>query len=234
VKSNPADLGLAGAVWMKGADAEAVPGTGTCAGQMENIYLTVVVVATLSYPDDNFSFPIENESLLCRRPISGSAVFLYRQEENHAALKHHRERERASGICRLRYHGAGRQVRNGTIPSGRRPHQGKQPKVYTDHAALFPEGSGPLYASKALCFKRLYKTILEEDMSIDVVSCGEIRTALGAGFPPERMYFHGNNKTDKEIEFAIDAGVGYFVVDNYEELQAISNYAQEKMIRQKF
>ncbi len=71
-------------------------------------------------------------------------------------------------------------------------------------------------------------------MSIDVVSCGEIRTALGAGFPPERMYFHGNNKTDKEIEFAIDAGVGYFVVDNYEELQAISNYAQEKMIRQKF
>ncbi|MBQ9980580.1 MAG: diaminopimelate decarboxylase [Oscillospiraceae bacterium] len=97
----------------------------------------------------------------------------------------------------------------------------------------FPEGSGPLYASKALCFKRLYKTLMEEDMSVDVVSGGELRTALAAGFPAERIYFHGNNKTVEEIHYAMDSGIGYFIVDNYDELHEISYYAREKGVKQK-
>ena len=90
-----------------------------------------------------------------------------------------------------------------------------------------------LYASKAACFTRLYKIMAEEGMGIDVVSSGEIYTALRAGFPLERAYFHSNNKTDADIEYAIENGVGYFVVDNAEELYAIDRIAGERGVRQK-
>ena len=60
----------------------------------------------------------------------------------------------------------------------------------------FGSGSCPLYASKAASFKRLYEIAKEEDMGIDVVSSGEIYTALKAGYPLSRAYFHSNNKTD--------------------------------------
>jgi diaminopimelate decarboxylase len=70
-------------------------------------------------------------------------------------------------------------------------------------------------------------------MSTDVVSPGELYTALRAGFPTERIYFHGNNKTDEDIRYAIDSGIGYFIVDNAEELRVINEYAGEKGIRQK-
>lgn len=93
--------------------------------------------------------------------------------------------------------------------------------------------SGPLLASKALSFKGIYRIAREEGMRTDLVSIGEMYTALATGFPMERAYFHGNNKTDADIVAAIDAGVGYFVVDNREELDAISAYAEKKGIRQK-
>lgn len=78
-----------------------------------------------------------------------------------------------------------------------------------------------LYASKAASFKRIYEIMSEEGAGIDVVSSGEIYTAHIAGFPLERAFFHSNNKTDGDIEYAIKMGVGYFVVDNEEELLAI-------------
>ena len=85
-----------------------------------------------------------------------------------------------------------------------------------------------MYASKAASFKRLYEIMREEGMGIDVVSCGEIYTAKLAGFPLERAYFHSNNKTDTDIEYAIECGVGYFVADNVEELYAIERIAGER------
>lgn len=97
----------------------------------------------------------------------------------------------------------------------------------------FGEGSQPLYASKALSFKEIYRIVNDENMSIDVVSGGEIYTAKEAGFPMERVYFHGNNKTDDEIAFAMDCGVGCFMADCREELCAISRIAGEKGITQK-
>lgn len=97
----------------------------------------------------------------------------------------------------------------------------------------FGERGKALYASKAACFRRLYEIMAEEGMGIDVVSSGEIYTALRAGFPLERAYFHSNNKTDADIEYAIKSGVGYFVVDNAEELYAIDRIATEHGIRQK-
>jgi len=97
----------------------------------------------------------------------------------------------------------------------------------------FGEGSEALYASKALSFKGIYEIVKSEGMSVDVVSGGEIYTAKEAGFPMEKVYFHGNNKTDDEIEFAIESGVGYFMADCREELLAISRIAGEKGITQK-
>ena len=97
-----------------------------------------------------------------------------------------------------------------------------QCRIYREAAIkYFGEDALPLYASKALCFKGIYKLAAEEGMGIDCVSGGELYTAKCAGFPAERIYFHGNNKTDKDICDAMDMGVGTFVVDNCEELCAV-------------
>ncbi len=85
----------------------------------------------------------------------------------------------------------------------------------------FSTDSIPLYASKALSFKRMYQIMQEMGMGIDVVSPGELYTAAEAGFPLSRAYFHGNNKTDRDIELAREKGIGCFVADNREELDAI-------------
>ena len=97
----------------------------------------------------------------------------------------------------------------------------------------FGEDALPLYASKAASFKRMYEIIKEEGFGTDVVSAGEIFTARLAGFPLSRAYFHSNNKTDSDIAFAMDEGVGYFVVDNVEELRVIDEKAKERGIKQK-
>lgn len=90
-----------------------------------------------------------------------------------------------------------------------------------------------MYASKAASFKQLYRIIKEEGLGVDVVSCGEIYTASAADFPLENAYFHSNNKTDSDIEFAIQKGVGCFVVDNAEELFAIDEIAKRFGIKQR-
>ncbi len=97
----------------------------------------------------------------------------------------------------------------------------------------FGEDALPLYASKALCFTGIYKIAAEEGLGVDCVSSGEIFTAARAGFPTEKIYFHGNNKTDEDIRFALDNGVGTFVVDNNEELEALSAEAQKRGITQR-
>ncbi|MBQ7901684.1 MAG: diaminopimelate decarboxylase, partial [Clostridia bacterium] len=97
----------------------------------------------------------------------------------------------------------------------------------------FGNGSQALYASKALSFKEIYRIVKDENMSVDVVSGGEIYTAKEAGFPMDKVYFHGNNKTDDEIEFAMDCAVGFFMADCKEELLSISRIAGKKGIVQK-
>ena len=90
----------------------------------------------------------------------------------------------------------------------------------------FGDGSRPLYASKAACFKRIYEIMSEEGMGIDVVSSGEIYTARLAGYDLSHAYFHSSNKTDEDIVYGMDSGVGYFVADNAEEIQLISTMAR--------
>ena len=107
-------------------------------------------------------------------------------------------------------------------------------RVYkTAMERAFGAGSFPLYASKAASFKRMYTIMQEEKMAIDVVSAGEIATAKRAGFSMERAFFHGNNKTDADVSYAMAANVGYFVADHEEELEIISREAKSRGIRQK-
>lgn len=100
------------------------------------------------------------------------------------------------------------------------------------HESFGPE-SAPLYASKALSFKGIYPIVESEGMCIDVVSPGEIYTALAAGFPAEKMFFHGSNKTDEDIKYGVLSGIGYFVVDNHNELEVLDRMAGELGVKQK-
>ncbi len=97
----------------------------------------------------------------------------------------------------------------------------------------FGIGSMPLYASKAFSCKKIYEIAKEEGIGCDVVSGGELYTAYKAGFPMENVFFHGNNKTDADIKLALDCKIGYFVVDNNEELLALNEQAKERNIKQK-
>ena len=97
----------------------------------------------------------------------------------------------------------------------------------------FPAGSMPLYASKALSFKGIYQIMAQEGMGIDVVSAGELHTAVKAGFPMENAYFHGTSKTDRDIAYAMDNHIGCFVCDSVMELDAIDRAAASRGIRQR-
>ena len=74
-----------------------------------------------------------------------------------------------------------------------------------------------LYASKAFCIQEMVKLVQAHGLSLDVVSGGELYTALAAGFDPADIHFHGNNKSPQEIEEALQAKVGTFIVDNVME-----------------
>lgn len=97
----------------------------------------------------------------------------------------------------------------------------------------FGPSAQPLYASKANCFKHMYEIMKEEGMGVDVVSSGEIYTALQAGFDLSHAYFHSNNKTDEDIAYAMEHGIGYFVADNSEEVKAVEAEAARRGTRQK-
>ena len=97
----------------------------------------------------------------------------------------------------------------------------------------FGKSAVPLYASKANCFKRIYEIMAEEGMGIDVVSSGEIYTAVKAGYDLSKAYFHSNNKTDGDIAYAMDNNIGYFVADNIEEVKVIEAEAAKRGIKQK-
>lgn len=101
-------------------------------------------------------------------------------------------------------------------------------KRYTGFIAdNFKSGSFPCYASKALSCLEIYRIMKEEHMGVDVVSGGELYTALKAGFPAEKIFFHGNNKTPDELRMAVRNGVGRIIVDNLTELCTLEKIAAE-------
>ncbi len=104
----------------------------------------------------------------------------------------------------------------------------KNCRIYMDSIKKACGGKGmALYASKAFSCMYIYKLAAEEGMGVDVVSGGELYTAYKAGFPMERVYFHGNNKTTDEIELALKTGVGHFVIDNITELERVQAISEK-------
>ena len=106
-------------------------------------------------------------------------------------------------------------------------------RIYVNAMKKYFGGNAkPLYASKACSFMQMYRIMKEENMGVDVVSTGEMYTALKAGFPLSDACFHSNNKTDADILFAIENGIGCFVADSVIELEVINKIAEEKKIVQ--
>lgn len=101
--------------------------------------------------------------------------------------------------------------------------------VYRDTLAEKYNGNGlVLYASKAFSCQAVYRIADQENIGIDVVSGGELYTALKAGFPPEKIYMHGNNKLDYEIGEGLDAKIGCIVADSYSEIDKIDAEAAKR------
>ena len=99
-------------------------------------------------------------------------------------------------------------------------------RARTDHVEV-------VYASKAFPCTAAYRVLVDEGLSCDVASGGELYLALRGGFPPERIYMHGNNKSDDEIRFAVEQGVGHVVVDSFDEIERLERLApgQKVMLR---
>jgi diaminopimelate decarboxylase len=87
------------------------------------------------------------------------------------------------------------------------------------------------YASKAFINKAVAQIIKEEGMGLDTVSGGEISVAQAVGFDPKRVFFHGNNKSETELNMALDWGVGRIVVDNLHELELLNRLAARRRIK---
>jgi len=87
--------------------------------------------------------------------------------------------------------------------------------------------AGVMYAAKALLTLAICRLVEEERLGLDLVSGGELYTAIQAGFPMSRVYLHGNNKSPEELRLALEAGVGRFVVDNFYELEMLNHLAWE-------
>ncbi|HVL33081.1 MAG TPA: diaminopimelate decarboxylase, partial [Actinomycetota bacterium] len=83
------------------------------------------------------------------------------------------------------------------------------------------------FAGKAFLCVEMARMVAEEGLGLDVASGGELYTAVKAGFPSERIIFHGNNKSDAELRMALEHGVGRIVADSLEELQRLDRLASE-------
>lgn len=91
------------------------------------------------------------------------------------------------------------------------------------------DGNGlVVYATKAFCCKEMIRICQSENVGIDVVSGGELYTALSVDFPTDKIVFHGNNKTYNELEMAVENNVGRVIVDNLTELVTLDKIAEEK------
>jgi len=99
-------------------------------------------------------------------------------------------------------------------------------RVYKNAVDKYYDGNGLiLYASKAFSTKFIYKVVKEEGLGIDVVSGGELYTAIKSDFPMDKVYFHGNNKTVDELKMAVENRIGCVIVDNIYELEKLNEIA---------
>src|SRR3954454_18913887 len=103
-------------------------------------------------------------------------------------------------------------------------------KVYQDAFRARTKRFEVVYASKAFPCTAAYRLMNEEDLSCDVASGGELHLALAGGFEPERIYMHGNNKTEAELRLAIERGVGHIVVDSFDEIDRLERLGRRQRV----
>lgn len=113
-------------------------------------------------------------------------------------------------------------------------------KDFKDRAKLYRENfvsekmeTEVIYASKALLNLYMADLVNKEGLSIDVVSGGELWTVLKSGFPKEKIYFHGNNKLEKELKFAVENEIGCIILDNKQELEDLNKVLRGREYKQK-
>ena len=98
---------------------------------------------------------------------------------------------------------------------------------FHDSMNKYYNGQGEVhYASKAFSCMEMCRIVADEGDGLDAVSIGELYTALKAGFPMDKVGFHGNNKTDEELRFAVENKVGHIIVDNISELHRLEKIAE--------
>jgi len=94
-------------------------------------------------------------------------------------------------------------------------------------------GAAVFYAAKAFCAKAVIRIVAEEGLNLDVCTGGELAVALAAGMPAQRIKMHGNNKSMAELSRALDAGVGWIVVDSFDELERLTELGRHRGVRQR-
>ncbi|MEW2084169.1 diaminopimelate decarboxylase [Streptomyces sp. NPDC005283] len=100
-------------------------------------------------------------------------------------------------------------------------------------ADAFGKDADVFYAGKAFLSRAIVRWLTEEGLNLDVCSGGELTTALDAGMPADRIAFHGNNKSEEEIERAVRVGVGRIVLDSFQEIVRVAHIAQRQGKRQR-
>ncbi|MBO4251486.1 MAG: diaminopimelate decarboxylase [Clostridia bacterium] len=105
--------------------------------------------------------------------------------------------------------------------------------IFSDSIKRFYGNGKIFYASKAFSCKEIYRIIKEKDLGADVVSVGEIFTALSSGFAAEDLCFHGNNKSASDLEYAVKQGIGYIVIDALSEIDDLNGICKQLNRRQK-
>lgn len=103
---------------------------------------------------------------------------------------------------------------------------------FHDSMNKYYNGKGEVhYASKAFSCMEMCRIVASEGDGLDAVSIGELYTAYKAGFPMKKVGFHGNNKTNEELRFALEKGVGHIIVDNISELHRLEDIAAEMNVK---
>ena len=106
-------------------------------------------------------------------------------------------------------------------------------RAYREAFAALAPGVNVIYASKAYFGQAMLRLAREEGLCVDVASGGELFAALRAGFDPERIYMHGNNKDAREVGEALEAGVGTIIIDNLDEVEMLEREASARGLRQR-
>lgn len=109
----------------------------------------------------------------------------------------------------------------------------KNCREYRKHFKFSGMGVDIIYASKAFTCTAMCQLMEKEGLGLDVSTGGELFIALNSGFPAERIYFHGNNKSADEIRYGLENGVGYFMVDNFAELETLGKLYSRNDKKQK-